>query len=774
VTTLIVYPPVTDPRDQVLYLSAQAGGWRVVAPSTGAGVAAAVAAARSMAIIHIRLGTPGLGGRDDMLALARCVKHLEARRHYLVVSWPTGYGRNWYRDFEADEAALLDRADVVVTGDPTGVWDEDPLGGSPATLQFLADSSYLGVLPAVPPVDGARRALGIRQQPTNPLLVTGGSSSPHLLAPVLGRFLDELSAYRGAIPVLLPDTTRSAVAAAFPGVVGAVAFVARDSVSTPVPSEVWLQAANCVLVLPSPHEYDQALLACSLGKTCLLAVDGVAYRLLGREPWVGGYSISEPGLTDDVRELIDGESPQRRRAAWHYARQWAPYDRARQFRRLISAPLGQTTDTSKAVVLKTVSVIVATMDAAAWIGECLTSICCSEHGDVEVIVVDGGSRDDTRSIVRHYAAHDGRVRLVCADGATSGEARNLGVLKSSGEFLAFVDAQDLIPEGAYRVMLRAAVGAEADIVTGQYLEFSGSGTRIPTLKWPVFEPSRTIDGVEQTPDLIRYRICGNKLLRRSFWSRAGLQFSAGPSDSSLVAMTAAIVRSSRITLLDDLVCLRRHETLAAESFGSPGRVDTYRQYLEQECRSAKVVRKGCGEEVLRSYASHFLRYDGRARTIRFLATATGATDEVANVQQPLRDLLSVIKPARLGPGHAPFQYVMAAVAEGYFAQAVLVSDHIRGHVTGDTAAAYLTPLAAVMRSHTVRWMQIRRLILRPDILGLMEADLRADVPGTLEAWPWVKRLIDLELSPEPKSEAAVLEYWRESYHQRIESDVLQV
>ncbi|KHK90241.1 glycosyl transferase family 2 [Novosphingobium malaysiense] len=91
----------------------------------------------------------------------------------------------------------------------------------------------------------------------------------------------------------------------------------------------------------------------------------------------------------------------------------------------------------------TVSVIIPAYNASRTIGETLRSASAQTYGNLEIIVVDDGSRDETPEIVRAHAATDSRIRLVTQANAGVAAARNAGVAASHGEFIAPLDSDDL-------------------------------------------------------------------------------------------------------------------------------------------------------------------------------------------------------------------------------------------------------------------------------------------------------------------------------------------
>lgn len=90
-----------------------------------------------------------------------------------------------------------------------------------------------------------------------------------------------------------------------------------------------------------------------------------------------------------------------------------------------------------------ISVIVPAYNAAGTIGATLRSVMAQTYGNIEIIVIDDGSRDETAAIVRSFLAIEPRLRLATQANAGVAAARNAGAGLARGDFIAPVDADDL-------------------------------------------------------------------------------------------------------------------------------------------------------------------------------------------------------------------------------------------------------------------------------------------------------------------------------------------
>ena len=90
-----------------------------------------------------------------------------------------------------------------------------------------------------------------------------------------------------------------------------------------------------------------------------------------------------------------------------------------------------------------ISIIIPAYNAEKYLQETLESIFAQDYPSVEIIVVDDGSTDSTSNIVESYS-HDSRVQYIYKLNSGTAKSRNVGIKRASGDFLMFVDADDLL------------------------------------------------------------------------------------------------------------------------------------------------------------------------------------------------------------------------------------------------------------------------------------------------------------------------------------------
>ena len=102
-----------------------------------------------------------------------------------------------------------------------------------------------------------------------------------------------------------------------------------------------------------------------------------------------------------------------------------------------------------------ISVIVPVYNAEKYINRCIESILNQTFKDFELIIVDDGSKDNSGNICEEYARRDERIKVIHQENKGQASARNRGVLNAAGEWITFVDADDMIQSQMLEYLYRA-------------------------------------------------------------------------------------------------------------------------------------------------------------------------------------------------------------------------------------------------------------------------------------------------------------------------------
>ncbi len=124
-----------------------------------------------------------------------------------------------------------------------------------------------------------------------------------------------------------------------------------------------------------------------------------------------------------------------------------------------------------------ISVVVPIYNVEDYIAECLESILAQTYKDIEIICVDDCTLDNSVTIVKEYAKKDKRIRIIRHDENRGlGGARNTGIDNAKGEYICFIDSDDVIEPDMLEEMYRAISNNDVDAVVCGIRRFSGENT----------------------------------------------------------------------------------------------------------------------------------------------------------------------------------------------------------------------------------------------------------------------------------------------------------
>lgn len=112
----------------------------------------------------------------------------------------------------------------------------------------------------------------------------------------------------------------------------------------------------------------------------------------------------------------------------------------------------------------TLTVIVPCYNVSLYLKKCVDSILNQYYKDLDIILIDDGSTDETPSICDCLAQKDKRIRVFHQKNKGSSKCREIGIKSSKGDFITFVDADDWIHSEMYSIMMSALIESSADIV----------------------------------------------------------------------------------------------------------------------------------------------------------------------------------------------------------------------------------------------------------------------------------------------------------------------
>lgn len=348
------------------------------------------------------------------------------------------------------------------------------------------------------------------------------------------------------------------------------------------------------------------------------------------------------------------------------------------------------------------SVIVPTHNVDSWVGECLQSILSQSYEWLEVIVVDDHSDDGTVALVQDFVDNDSRVSLIRADDRGGANARNLGVAVAGGDYLVFADGDDIVPQGAYRAMVRSLEASGSDLVIGDFLKFSPTRTWRPSTNWPAY--GTTAHGVDLAAksSLIRGRACWNKMFRLDFWRAQGILFPEVARSNDIVPMVTALTTARGIDIVPDFVYLYRERVGDSSMTSAAGTVRSVLSYFSQEVECGRLLALMGEKSIMSQYGSLILMADGWVHLTRFLAAVddTASRSGKGDLCNNVAELIALIPAYYFNRANVVHQVIFTLVAARRLDLAVLVHRTLTDLDRGESAPP----------EFRARWIEIAQVV----------------------------------------------------------------
>lgn len=121
-----------------------------------------------------------------------------------------------------------------------------------------------------------------------------------------------------------------------------------------------------------------------------------------------------------------------------------------------------------------ISVIIPVYGVEKYISQCLESVINQTYKNLEIIVVNDGTKDRSAEIAKDYAAKDSRIKVYDFKNGGLSVARNRGLEIATGDYISYIDSDDWLDTKMYETLLEAAMKNEADMVKCGIIETNGA------------------------------------------------------------------------------------------------------------------------------------------------------------------------------------------------------------------------------------------------------------------------------------------------------------
>lgn len=210
---------------------------------------------------------------------------------------------------------------------------------------------------------------------------------------------------------------------------------------------------------------------------------------------------------------------------------------------------------------KLISIIVPVYKVENYIEECMESLVNQTIHNIEIILIDNGNKDRASDIIKEYASNDARIRIIkLEENQGMPKARNIGLAAATGEYIAFVDSDDLCDITMFEKLYKQAKKFDADVVTCNVLRFSDDwrkGTDHHPESW--YTGTNSATPITGCPEQFMEMAAWAKISKRSYIEQLDYRFTEGSVFCEDVpACTQLFLNANRIAIVNETLYFYRN------------------------------------------------------------------------------------------------------------------------------------------------------------------------------------------------------------------------
>ena len=266
---------------------------------------------------------------------------------------------------------------------------------------------------------------------------------------------------------------------------------------------------------------------------------------------------------------------------------------------------------SKTSEAPAVSVVIPVHNAEPFVAKCLDSVLAQTFDDFEVICADDASTDGSLDILKRYASHDARIKVISGTYGGCSEARNAGLDLAHGTYIAFLDSDDFWELDLLAKTVERAEETQADLVIFDYWLYLDEASELLTYRdQELFARlDGTVVSLDTCPELVGVVGAWDRLVRRSFLEEHGIRFVEGHVYEDVVYTAQTLAAAQRIAVLADHLHYYRRNVAGSMTFIEDGNISN-----EQDFLFTQSFAQACYRHVQlplagwRAYAHYFAEY----------------------------------------------------------------------------------------------------------------------------------------------------------------------
>lgn len=195
-----------------------------------------------------------------------------------------------------------------------------------------------------------------------------------------------------------------------------------------------------------------------------------------------------------------------------------------------------------------VTVIIPIYNVEKYLKEAIESTINQTHSNIEIILVDDGSTDNSGIICDEFAKKDTRIKVIHKTNGGLSDARNAGLDATTGKYIMFLDSDDFLELDAVENMYKEITEKDADYVIGNYINADEDGQKwnkviFDTKKYKPFKLS--INDHMNSFFIMNSSVC-NKIFKKEFIDNLNLKFVVGLPAEDAIFTTYCFMKAKNV------------------------------------------------------------------------------------------------------------------------------------------------------------------------------------------------------------------------------------
>jgi glycosyltransferase involved in cell wall biosynthesis len=194
-----------------------------------------------------------------------------------------------------------------------------------------------------------------------------------------------------------------------------------------------------------------------------------------------------------------------------------------------------------------ISIIIPVYNVEKYLKECVDSVRKQTYKNLEIILIDDGSKDNSGKLCDELAKEDNRIKVIHKENGGLSDARNVGIENATGEYIQFIDSDDFVEKDMIEILHNDICQEKADVsMCSLYLYKDGEKTTDASYKREIFNKEQVLKEILLDERVRSY--AWNKMFKKSLFE--SIRFPKGKVFEDIYTMSPIFQKANKIVFND--------------------------------------------------------------------------------------------------------------------------------------------------------------------------------------------------------------------------------